>query len=538
MPHQSHAKHPIRIPALRQDVTVKETGDARHPWAIVDPLLSQQVKIDAVGHIITEALATPMTAQEILGFAHLRGENRLDANLLFNHVRHLARTGLLEGARAQRLRHLADDEIESELSTPAHALPFDFVDGLDHACQACGSCCSATDVGPIPQNVVDDLLKVDWQEHIPGLESNADVFRRGDHGNRKIWLTAMRNDQCIFLAEDKLCRIHKVVGVQRKPTPCRQFPYVFSRVGDRIAVSLQLECRAYWKAKQAADPSSEHEGELRELLSLGAPLHSVPSRVLVDSGYVISREEYVALEAELVSATRGFHDTSLGPLAPLVGYARGVESALQRLYGTVAKEEAAFCGPELWRKAFPGAFVADPDPTLVFQGTLGRFADRIAQFSNEGADIATERKLPFLAERLRFLGRSVRALCGGVEPRSFRFTDPVAARAILEDVIVSSLFGKEAVRRGMLRAGLGLVAFRVLLTLFAAAMRAKEGCRVEIHTQDLIDSMVTVSKLLRERAVSDVLEELQSPVLTLFLVNLEVFVGGREPRAELAGGIR
>ena len=541
MDSQSSNIADIDLPALRPDVQLRPTQNAKFPWVIVDPVQEKQLGLDPIGHVVVSALAEPRTALQVLGMAHAQGEDRLDPVLLRKHIRHLARHGMLSGARAAMIASsaLPADTADEELGPEAlAALPFDFTDGLQHACQACGSCCSATDVGPIPPEVAKDVLEHDWRGTIPGLERNEDLFQERAHAGQTALLASMRNDQCVFLNEDKLCLIHKELGVARKPTPCRQFPFVFARDGDRIAVSLQMECRAYWQARQAARPMAEEEEDLRALLRIGSRVHAVPARVVVDSGLVVSRDRYRALEQAIITRVRS-SDPALGPLGPLAAFAQGARAALAELYASVDAEERPYVGLGAWRRTFSGAFDGDPDPWENFFANLRRFADEASSFASDGAEVAQERQLPWLAQRLRMLARCIDALAGGVEPMSFRFRDAVATRTVLEDLIISALFAKEPIRRGStVRFGLAMIGLRAMLTLAGACNRAKEACRVEVHAQDLIDTMVTISKMLRERAVLDLCQSLEISMISLFLTNLEVFARAAEPRLESPGGIR
>lgn len=84
---------------------------------------------------------------------------------------------------------------------------------------------------------------------------------------------------------------------------------------------------------------------------------------------------------------------------------------------------------------------------------------------------------------------------------------------------------------------MALLGLRVMLTWAGACERAKSACRVEVFGRDVIDSMVTISKMLRERAVIDCCKELKPLVVSLFLTNLGVFVHRETPRLEAPGGI-
>ncbi|MFT7621730.1 MAG: Fe-S-cluster containining protein [Myxococcota bacterium] len=518
----------IQLPAVRGDISLTADGKA-----LRDPVLQQQIGLDSTGQAIVSALQQSATADALL-----HSIPGLTPALLARHVRHLSRHGLFEGPRAEVLRRVAqvpDDPVIADADRS-----FAYAPGLQHACQACGSCCSATDVGPIPDDVAAAILEHDWREEIPALKANEDVFRHeGPAG--EIRLMAMRDDQCVFLGQDKLCLVHKTLGVDKKPTPCRQFPFVFARTGDQLAVSLSTECRAWWKARQAASPPSEDEPELRTLLSIGAPVHEVPPRLRLDSGLLLARSDWLGFVASAVAGARAI-DPDKGVYAPIVGFARAAELGLMAIYADIDSEERPWASSTAWRAAYPQQFGhvgTQVEASENFEAGLARFDSEMASFTREGGDLARERDLHWLAARFGVLGRASASLCGGADPFSFRFADPEAAATILGDVIVSGLQAHEPVRRGAtLRAGLAHCALRALLTLHGACARAKDACRVEVTVQDLVDSMVTIGKMLRERAVLHILSEIESVVISLFLTNLEVFARTASPRLESPGGIR
>jgi Fe-S-cluster containining protein len=525
------------IPSLRHDVEVQETDNDRFPWVIRDDKLEQSIGLDPLGKLIVDNLDQPRNPVDILGYAHAHGEGRLDPHLLWRHVSHLAQHGVLEGQRAEHIRRVSEHRMDPLEDVGADELPMAFVAGLQHACQACGSCCSATDVGPIPDNIVDSIRSVDWRKHIVGLRDNDDLFREGVHDGKSVVLTQMRHDQCVFLSDDKLCLIHQQLGVEYKPSPCRQFPYVFARSGDRIDVSLQMECRAYWQAKQAATPPSESQDELRLLLEGGAPVHVLPPVLSVDSGFMISRDEYLTLESSIIEAMLGADDRG-EPMGVLAAYGLAAKQALATLYQTVDDEERTFVSRAQWRRLFPDAFEPDADPWENFLNTLGRFHDETMAFTQQAIKVANEKGLNNLANRYRFFERSIRAICKETDPNAFRISDPAAIREILKDILTSALFAKEAVRRGTLQFGLALVGMRALLVFYGACQRAREACRVEVHVQDVIDSMVTTSKMLRDPAVHAYCQGIEKPLINLFLMNLGVFTGTCEPTLTAPGGIR
>ena len=525
----------LKIPALRDDLTLVETGKPSSPLALRDPMLGRSVGLDTLGAFVARALTEPRFALEILGSAHEQGQDRLDPVQLARRVRYLGRHGLLCGPRAEITRAALGTVPE-----PSHTheeLPLAFESGLRHRCQASGSCCSQTDVGPIEPSLVEQIESHDWTEHIEQLEEGEPLFREGAHEGCAVHLTRMRHEQCVFLAADRLCLVHRELGLPAKPTPCRQFPYVFSDRGDRIDVSLQMECRDYYAAARDAGPMEDDSEELRALLARGAPVHKVPGAVVVDDSFAISRERYLALEQRIIEEVRSLGPEG-GPTGPLAAYAQACDDVLDDVYGPVMADETQYLALGSWRTAFPGSFPDDPDPWENFLDGLGRFHERVCEFTSQGAEIAARRGLGGLAQRFGTLERCVAAACGAVEPASFQVADPAAIHKIQQDTIVGMLYGKEAIRRGNLRFGLGLIGLRAWITWAGACNRAREACRVRLHNHDVIDTMVPIGKMLRERAVLGLLKELESTMISTFLGNLGVLLGTTAPRLQAAGGIR
>jgi hypothetical protein len=161
----------------------------------------------------------------------------------------------------------------------------------------------------------------------------------------------------------------------------------------------------------------------------------------------------------------------------------------------------------------------------------------MVSFCRKAAEVAEKSSLNPLAERFRCLERTSLAACSNLDPQSFRHLDPEASHQVLSDLLVSALFGKEALRRSDLRYGLARIGMRAWFTLSGACQRAKEACRTHVVTQDVIDSMVTMSKMLRERAVEEFLDEFKSSIISAFLTNLGVFTKTTPPRRKGPGGI-
>ncbi len=475
---------------------------------VVDPVSGRKIGLDTLGAKVATLLRNARSETELsskLGPA-------VPAAALRDRLRFLNEQALIEGPRAERLRRAYSQP--PAVAEGVLLLPFATEAGLRHACQACGSCCSATDVGPLPEPVVDAIMEADWSGELPG-ESRETLFRNvAPSGDAQgIWLTAMRNDQCVFLDEDRLCRVHRKLGVEKKPTPCKQFPYVFSRVGDRIDVSLQMECRAFDRAKAAATPTLEQSESLRELLRQGAPVHTVPAVLEYAPGIVIGRDELDAVEQRLIAAVRAVAP-SAGPRAVLVAFA-SVAGELGRQLREPIDEGDRQLGLER------------PTPEI----DVGVFFDALGAFLHEGASVADSRQLPHLGRRFRTLADALPIWDVAFDPRVFRAIGPEPGE-LVADVLVAGLLGKEALRRGVsVELGLALLSLKGVLMVVLAASRARAACRVHLVAQDLVDSMVLASKLLRERAMVDFLKDSAETVIQSFIHRIPVITRHAGPHA-------
>ena len=483
----------LSLPRLRAELIARPRPGGG--TVVTDPVSGRKVGLDVTGKRVYDALGRARTLTALIGSVGL--ETAVDA--VAQRLAYFTRNAFFEGPRAERLR-AAYSYAEARTDVrPVHELPLRTEPGLRHACQACGSCCSATDVGPLPDAVVQAIQAVDWSDELGGLSP----FREVESApGQVVRLMAMREDQCVFLDEDRLCRVHRRLGVEKKPVPCRQFPYVFTRVGDRIDVSLQMECRAFDRAQRAAGPAAESEPELRDLLRIGAPVHTVPNVLDFGDGLAMGRDELERIEDALVAAVRAAPLTPSGPVRALL---EGVASVVASVEAPIEEAEASILRPR-------------EEPAVGPNGPLvGAFLADFSAFLVEAARVATERGLDHVARRYTSLASALSEVTTVFDRRVHRFEAPEVIAGLLADLAVAALRGKEPVRRGVpLRLGFAVLGLKLLLTAAGACARARAACRVHVVAQDLVDSMVLASKLSRDRAVLDFLEQDSARVLLLF----------------------
>jgi lysine-N-methylase len=64
----------------------------------------------------------------------------------------------------------------------------------------------------------------------------------GPFWNRRTLLNHRPDGSCVFLNEQRRCRIHERFGYEAKPLPCRLFPFVLVPAGDHWAVGVRFAC--------------------------------------------------------------------------------------------------------------------------------------------------------------------------------------------------------------------------------------------------------------------------------------------------------
>jgi Fe-S-cluster containining protein len=425
---------------------------------------------------------------------------------LWERVRSFERRYLLTGPRSERFleRHASASAPLDRAGIDAAELVFP--DGLGHACQASGGCCSGTDVGPLPEGVVARIGAHAWEGLLPTARTS--LFRRATLDGQPIVLMGSRDGACTFQRADKLCAVHAELGVAAKPAICRQFPYLFTRTPDgRVATAIQMECRAYLRAKRASVPLAAEEASLRELLRVGAFVQHVREPVELSAGLPASWAEYLALEAALVDA----FDAS----APIDGAeaARAVLSDRLALLDTELGGQSPHLDPAAWARALGGDVTAEVSPAQRLAQLRDRLLDAIAD-SRVGYVEAGELLRVDLHDRLAHICRAT--LGGSVDP-SLYVDREGALRQVLADMWRSSIAAKAPLQLPAFDAGVGRLHLEMALVRAGAALAARASARVEIAETDAVDSMVVVNKMLRQTALSGLLRRCADTLTGIFV---------------------
>jgi len=143
-------------------------------------------------------------------------------------------------------------------------------------CTGCGACCGgylAITVTPEEQA----RIQAQGWEADPALQGRAYFTRHGRH----VLLAHREDGCCVFLNEEKRCRIHAKFGEEAKPLTCRLYPFGFVPAGDDVRTALRYDCPAV--AENHGRPLSEHRAALTALLPQVVPadVRAIPAPPLL-----------------------------------------------------------------------------------------------------------------------------------------------------------------------------------------------------------------------------------------------------------------
>jgi len=502
-------RSPPPVPPLRGDLRPKKIGNR---LAVDDPKRRVRVPIDELTLQIMECLADgPMSQDEL---AAELGAPRIE---LQRRVRVLTQQLLLQTPRAAAVLALSREE-PGPIDAETVALTFD--PKLRHACVACGACCHGSDIGPLSDAEVAVIEGHDWAPHIGRPVPAAALVQTvtGPSG-APIRLTGHRDGSCSMLTADKLCAIHKVLGPTKKPLVCQEFPFTFTRTPSGVDVSYSMECRAWWKAKQAAPVGVDDAPTVRALLARGAPLLRMPVPVPVTSGLDWAPDAWLALRAEVLAAI----DAATDHPALVMAVLGPIRAAVTRSLEGYATSEL-FATRDAW--AVPMVDAVDHSARFFeacarLDGLLDEGLAEIGQgMVRRGRDAESDR-----VQRLRW---ATRALL-----RGRRADDPLRfehEHELWQDMARAALQAHDPVRRGGLVQGTATLVLRLMTGHLFAGVLATTALRGRISEQDATDALVLVTKMWRGTALELLLGSVAKDLAHVFFWSGDVLAVGAAPR--------
>lgn len=235
---------------------------------------------------------------------------------------------------------------------------------IRHACFRCGTCCTGWRVRLAD---VTEMERVRRQAEVLGVEEPMvdGALRRVD-------------GQCVFLGEDRMCRIHARFGADKKPLVCRFFPRRALIAGDAVRVGADPGCTSTWKTwrdgplmEMAPMPSPRDESFPADLVASEEALVGLAGAsgmtVAIFLGVVVGRREHEpelppGFAARMIERMKGvavhLDDPENGAIArqwlhPLAETLRGLDPGRPPSFaGRLGPDEEAFALEVLRRTLF------------------------------------------------------------------------------------------------------------------------------------------------------------------------------------------
>lgn len=168
---------------------------------------------------------------------------------------------LMDGARDVAALHEALVELGFKLPDPSRTLGlvrtfeaagivrvahhFVTPEPLQHSCLGCGRSCEGHLVGPIDDAEAEalqgqlEVLRAEEPEAFGPGRDQATRLVRFEGADKRV--LSFPDGRCIFLSDERRCRLHARWGPHAKPLPCRMFPFRMARTeeGTRVAAGAE-----------------------------------------------------------------------------------------------------------------------------------------------------------------------------------------------------------------------------------------------------------------------------------------------------------
>ncbi len=500
------------VPTLRESIRAKRSGQRVF---LEDPERRVRVPIDTLTLKIVQELAnapqTPGALCKAVGAPRVEVHRRvvlLNRHALLTTPRSSSQVEVCTSAAALP-KASAAELAATTLNAPAE---------LQHGCVACGACCHGSDIGPLSETELGHIAAVDWSEHLPShIDTSALVRQVPDGRGGEVALTAQHQGRCVFLDGDKLCTIHRVAGPEKKPIPCRQFPYTLTRTPNGIDVSFSTECRAWWRARAAGEPVADELDSIRALLSDGGRVLSLPSPVPLHDGVDWSFEQWSAFRDGWLQTVRDaatYDELVLAVITPVVDAWRTHEAA--------HAESEYFATRDAW-----GIPASDGDVLSWFKSASAQLHERCRSAYKDLADAYRETEELQQADRVERLAWAVDALFNGRRVDDLKRWEHELT--VWREMVLASIYSHEPVRRGGLLRGTATLAWRLITGRLLAGLTAESSMRARTEEQDVGDAMVLVSKLPRGTAYERLIASLGDTWTNVMLFNALAVSGTAPP---------
>lgn len=478
----------MSVPPLREDVALEPRDDGG--GSLSDPLFGRRIKLDARGLGICRALARAGGPAELDAIA---SEVGAPLEVVRGFVDKLVALDLCATERAA-VRVAERRALARVMREPARHLAT--LAGARFACTMCGSCCGGHNIGPVSEAVLDGLGAA-----MGAIEPEVRAARRidkpvfvvlpgagrdtGGDGDAQV-MCQVSDGSCVFLDDLGRCRIHAALGGDKKPLPCRTFPWELVATPSGVRVAVQRECRDFLRATADEQPLvDESRAELEALVAALAEAGGLPvarSLPVLRGRELDSWAAWEAIESELMAIV-----ATCDGVRP-----RETFAALAARLGA-AGPGGAGASFQLWREHLKSPLE-----------TMRRAApapDERVRISIDALELGLE-----ALEHAR----------GWVLARALGEHDAEVAR-LFKSHLEQALWATTIVQASSVEAGLGRLVAEWVLARLIALVRARRVKRFHVTAQDVQDGLTIASFLFRHDDLRPLLTQLDPLTTAVFV---------------------
>ena len=164
------------------------------------------------------------------------------------------------------------------------------------SCRACGKCCEGFSFGPVEPNIIQSLVDKKIAEHWPAAEKEW----YSKHPQSGEYFLHHVDGHCIFLQEDKLCRIHALFGEEAKPWFCREYPFHVVEEPRGLAIRVREDCGGFHKSYLDGKPMAEHVAGVLRIPRVVARQQYKNMNVIILPGVAVSTDTWSKVEGVLL----------------------------------------------------------------------------------------------------------------------------------------------------------------------------------------------------------------------------------------------
>ncbi|HKA88814.1 MAG TPA: hypothetical protein VKE22_14195 [Haliangiales bacterium] len=485
-------------PTLRAGVRIDETDAG---WLIADEILDRRVELARDNGAPARLLDGTRGLDDYLRDGGEAAEPLLRRLLLLN---------LIEGAGKDIVDRYA------RIARGDEPLPWSILEEARFECQGSGECCQNYVFGPLEDEDIERLGKLDIAGAFPHLGPGPYVETIEKEGAPPFRSLATVDDRCVFLQDDHRCGLHARFGADAKPRLCRQYPTEAFATISGIKVYDKGTCATFARSARAGLPIIDDLPRIRGLLPknyhLYHPMVMLGDGIPLDYGHYL---RFIDAGVALVKRRRGTAAETVRALCRGLVRLAGALAACPLAPGEPdATVAACLADPDAWYEGEPAA----DSPAVrggafrtaeLADGLLTAIGGTIGNAAAAGRGYMSHRLLREVAQPLHLLVHEAMRASGA--PASMEYYDAVAAVAVDDpeiDVVLrislrQKLFGTRSLVEARAFPALLRLGMVLNLTVWGARLRAAAAGRSAAIADDLSYAHMLASRLCELGTVED-----------------------------------